>query len=209
MVDASGGVLVGPGYFRLDEPDHEPILIEQALGEARWDRKNRQFVFPVLKLKTKEVELVGEGTLAPPAPLDALAKPSADRGDIWTGSAHLVKPARFAGERPGEDPLVIDRGALRLSFQPADKKVFVERFEASGPQINATGALAFDLEERATSRFQSHAGQHRCPRRHAAHADAYRRPGAALVARARRRRRLQARGAAQRRVGGRFRRDAL
>ena len=144
MVDASGGVLVGPGYFRLDEPDHEPILIEQALGEARWDRKNRQFLFPLLKLKTKEVELVGEGALAPPAALDALAKPATDRGDIWTGSAHLVKPARFAGERPGEAPLVIDRGALRLSFQPADKKVFVERFEASGPQINAAGALAFD-----------------------------------------------------------------
>ncbi|BDV39078.1 DUF3971 domain-containing protein [Methylocystis bryophila] len=144
VIDASGGFLVGPGYFRLDEPDYEPILIEQALGEARWDRKNRQFLFPVLKLKTKEVELVGEGTLAPPAPLDALAQSAADRGDVWRGSAHLAKPAKFAPERPGEEPLLIDRGALRFSFQPAAKKIFIERFEASGPQLDGTGALAFD-----------------------------------------------------------------
>ncbi len=148
IADASGGVLVGPGYFRLDEPDHEPILIEQALGEARWDHKNRQFIFPVLKLKTKEVELFGEGTLAPPMPLDALsdpAEPAAEQsGDVWTGSAHLAKPAKFAPERPGQEPLRIDRGALRLSLHPADKKVFVERFEAFGPQLDGNGALAFD-----------------------------------------------------------------
>ena len=144
IVDASGGVLVGPGYFRLDEPDHEPILIEQALGEARWDRKNRHFVFPVLKFKTKEVELVGEGTLAPPTPLDAPAEPATNAVDVWTGSAHLARPAKFAPERPGEEPLRIDRGALRLSFRPTEKKVFVERFEAFGPQLDGTGALAFD-----------------------------------------------------------------
>ncbi|MGA9600232.1 MAG: AsmA-like C-terminal region-containing protein [Methylocystis sp.] len=144
IVDASGGVLAGPGYFRLDEPDHEPILIEQALGEARWDRKNRHFVFPVLKLKTKEVEFVGEGTLAPPAPLDSLAEPSTAQGDVWTGSAHLARPAKFAPERPGEEPLRIDRASLRLSFHPADKKLFIERFEVSGPQVDGTGALAFD-----------------------------------------------------------------
>ena len=144
IADASGGVLVGPGYFRLDEPDHEPMLIEQALGEARWDRKNRHFVFPVLKFKTREVELVGEGTLAPPTPLDALTEPSTGQGDVWTGSAHLARPARFAPERPGQEPLRIDRAALRLSFHAAEKKIFVERFEASGPQLDATGALAFD-----------------------------------------------------------------
>jgi len=144
IIDASGGVLAGPGYFRLDEPDYEPILIEQAFGEARWDRKNRHFVFPVLKLKTKEVELVGEGTLAPPTPLDALAESSTAQGDVWTGSARLARPAKFAPERPGEEPLRVDRASLRLSFYPADKKIFIERFEASGPQLEGTGALAFD-----------------------------------------------------------------
>jgi len=43
------GITIGAGYFRLDEPDFEPVMIQSISGARALDRKNRQFMISPIK----------------------------------------------------------------------------------------------------------------------------------------------------------------
>ncbi len=143
VVEAEGGVHIGSGFFRLDEPDFEPVMIETLSGSARWDRENRQFVLSPIKIKTGAYDATLEGALAPP-PSANLAPLDAAPSELWTGSLRLVKPTLVGPERKGQAPLRLDRAALRLELAPAQKKLVIQHFEINGPPIDVSGSLVFD-----------------------------------------------------------------
>jgi len=141
VAEAKGGVAIGAGFFRLDEPEHEPVLIERIDAETQWDRKSRQFILPALRVKTAGADMTLEGVMAPPP---SAGGETGAPAEIWTGSLQLSKPAQFGPERPGEAPLRIDRFALRLRLAPAEKRVDLENIVLKGPQIDASGSSTFD-----------------------------------------------------------------
>ncbi len=145
VAEASGGIAVGAGYFRLDEPDFEPVMIQSISGAAHWDRKNRQFMISPIKIRTGALDLTIEGALAPPTtsvslPPDAAA---AERNS-WIGSLRLAKSGSVGPERAGQSPLTLERSSLRLHLSPIQKKLAIEQFELAGPEVNLTGSAAVE-----------------------------------------------------------------
>jgi hypothetical protein len=146
VAEASGGITVGAGYFRLDEPDFEPVMIQSISGAAHWDRKNRQFVISPIKVKTGALDMTIEGALAPPATSVSLPPDAAPAEEgSWIGSLRLAKPTSVGPERAGQSPLTLERSSLRLHFSPIEKKLAIEQFELVGPEVNLTGSAAVDL----------------------------------------------------------------
>jgi len=145
VAEASGGITVGAGYFRLDEPDFEPVMIQSVSGAAHWDRKNRQFVISPIKIRTGALDMTIEGALAPPATSVSLPPDATSTdGDSWIGSLRLAKPSSVGPERAGQSPLTLERSSLRLRLSPNQKKLAIEQFELVGPEVNLAGSAAVD-----------------------------------------------------------------
>ncbi len=144
VVEANGGITVGAGYFRLDEPDYEPVMIQSLSGSAHWDRKNRQFLISPVKIRTDALDLAIEGELAPPASANVPPGAEPTKDNFWIGSLRLAKPTNVGPERAGQPPMPLDRSSLRLRFSLAQKKLMLEQFELVGPEVNVAGSAAID-----------------------------------------------------------------
>ncbi|HYA79671.1 MAG TPA: hypothetical protein VED87_01915, partial [Methylocystis sp.] len=87
VVEASGTARAGAGFFRLNEPDHEPVMIEQITLSAAWDKQRRQFALAPIRLKTAGLDMTLQGEIAPAS--SASADPVAE-GDLWFASLRLA-----------------------------------------------------------------------------------------------------------------------
>jgi hypothetical protein len=139
VLEAKGSFGAGSGYFRLEDPDHEPMLIDHFSAEAHWDRHSRQFVVEPVTFKARGTELTFKGSATPQI------AGTGDRTDSWAISAALAKPGRFGAERAGDKSLIVDRAVFAAHFKPRDKTLSVDKFEAGGPDLNAaaSGSVAW------------------------------------------------------------------
>ncbi|MGJ0510079.1 MAG: AsmA-like C-terminal region-containing protein [Methylocystis sp.] len=142
VLDAKGAFEVGKGFFRLDEPDHEPVMIDRIAGEAVWSRHERKALIGPVQFKAGGFDMALTGEAAAPAELPPGADPGAD---AWTISMRLVRPTQVAPERAGEKIVVLDEGGLQARLMAGQGRVLVDRFALSGPEVRATatGALLF------------------------------------------------------------------
>jgi len=152
VVEASGKAQVGAGFFRLNEPDHEPVMIEQLSLAAAWDKAHRQFALRPIRVKTAGLDMTLEGEIAPPSA--ASAEPVAS-GDLWLASLRLSKPCVFQPERAGQKPLRIERAAMRSRLDLKQKTFSTERFEVTAPLLNAAGAFAIDFAPELHARVET------------------------------------------------------
>ena len=145
--DAKGGFEVGQGYFRLDEPDHEPVMIDRIAGQATWRRHERKLVLDPVQFKAGGFDM----TLAGEASAPAETAPGADPGaDAWTIGLKLQKPAEVAPERARQRPVVIEQGGLDARLMYGQGRVLVDRLAFTGPEgrFAASVGLTFRGETR-------------------------------------------------------------
>jgi hypothetical protein len=142
LLEAKGGLEIGKGFFRLEEPDHEPVMIDRIAAQAVWDRRARKLVIAPFQFKAGGFDMAIAGEAAAPAELPAGADPGAD---AWTIAMRLVKPTQVAPERAGEKVVPINEGALQARLMHGQGRVLVDRFAFSGPDVRiaSTGALAY------------------------------------------------------------------
>ncbi|HEV2957822.1 MAG TPA: AsmA-like C-terminal region-containing protein [Xanthobacteraceae bacterium] len=140
-----GQIIIGAGL--LVDP-HEPLSrlrIDEAQVNLRWDAARRLLLMPIeISSGENRVSLLGQ--LEPPR----------TRGAPWavaiTGGR--IELAALDGKR--EQPLVLDRVAMRGRIDPAGHRVEIERAEMSGGSVgvNFAGALdASGTEPRLTGSF--------------------------------------------------------
>jgi len=135
VLEANGRIRVGPGFFRLEDPDHEPVMIEAVSGAMHWDRELRQFVIAPIDFKAGGFDMALEGSaVAPRADGEAGALPGA--GGAWSFSIRLAKPTVVAPERAREKGVAIERGVLDASYRQNEKKLVFDKFAFSGPDVN-------------------------------------------------------------------------
>lgn len=139
VLEASGNFGAGAGYFRLEERDHEPIMVDDVAGAVRWDANLRQFSIEPVAIKVGGAQLSVRALATPPR-----AGVKDGNADFWTISAALAQPGRLGSERPGEKTLIIDRGILSAKFAQAEKKVTIEQFEIAGPDLHVGATAAVD-----------------------------------------------------------------
>jgi hypothetical protein len=126
MKSLQGGFSLGAGYFRIDDPDDEPTLVDEATGRVNWDPEARRYSFDKIEALAGASHFKVEGWLAPPS------------GDERAWRAHFHSgDSVLAGERPGELPVPIDDAVFEAHFLPADQRAVLDRFAVHGPHLQA------------------------------------------------------------------------
>ena len=132
--EATGRALVGPGFLRLEDPDHEPLFFEEISAAFRWDPANKQIVISPIQFFAGETQFVAEGAVhAPPRPEDG-----------WRVVLGLAKPGGFAPERPTDKFMPIETASLDGRFFLEDKRFDIARIELVGPEVAAAATGVFD-----------------------------------------------------------------
>ena len=149
LLRASGRVEIGKGFFRLDEPDHEPVMIEHIGATATWDKAARKLVLSPVDFRAGgfDMAILGEARAPPELP------PGADPGaDAWGVTLRLAKPTLVAPERAAQKPVAIDAGVFEGRFMHGPGKIIVDRFAFSGPEVKAalTASVAYRDELRVS-----------------------------------------------------------
>jgi hypothetical protein len=123
-----GRFALGAGYFKLDDPDHEPFLIDEATGEVAWEPATGRYSFTNLQLLSGATHVNAAGWLAPPTPAQS----------AWV--AHLESSDTvFAGERPGEAALALDQVRFDAHVLPQGPTFVIDRLSIHGPTVNGEG----------------------------------------------------------------------
>ena len=114
----------GAGYFKLADPDHEPMLIDEMTGALDWDVANQVVVVSKAELFAGETHLTVSGQMSPPVKAE----------DAWTVDLR-AGPGMIGPERPGEKAIPLTEGVLLAHVQPQAQKVTIDRFAFSGPDV--------------------------------------------------------------------------
>jgi hypothetical protein len=119
---ATGQFNLGAGYFRFDDPDDEPLLIDSVDGQFHWEPATRRILVDGVRMKAGGTKLDAKGAVTPPVL----------EGDPFNVNFQLAEPAIRGAERPGEKPIKIDRGELTARFMAKDKRILIDRMSFAG-----------------------------------------------------------------------------
>ena len=122
IAHATGGFDLGSGYLRLDDPDHEPLMVDAVSTAFAWDGAMRQIRIDKVSLKAAAMQFEAAGTLTPPR----------NEGDAWQIAMTLPTPGTFSPERPGEQKIVVQSGRFDAKILPADKHVAIDTLSFTG-----------------------------------------------------------------------------
>lgn len=122
VAQAAGEFKMEAGYFRVEDPDDEPLMIDAASGRFHWEPETRRILFDDARMKSGASQFAIAGTVTPPAL----------EGDPFAFSFHLAEPGIFGAERPGEKPITIERGELTARFLSKEKRIAIDHAGFNG-----------------------------------------------------------------------------
>jgi hypothetical protein len=127
-IEAMGGrFTLGAGYFKLDDPDHEPFFIDEATGDVAWDPAARRYRFDNLQLLSGATHMFAAGWATPPTRTEPAWISHFQSGDTV-----------FAAERPGEKPITIQQATFDAHFYAGQGRLVLDRLAVRGPTVNGT-----------------------------------------------------------------------
>ena len=118
-----GRLVLGSGFFRLNDPDHEPLELQSITVPFRFDGPSRSVLVEPSAIATETANYQFEGRL----------RPTAGSDDGWAFDADgkgVVGP-----ERPNETPILLDRIEAALRVEPVDRHLFIDKLHVNGPQV--------------------------------------------------------------------------
>jgi len=137
IVESSVGTFkLGSGYFRLDDPDDEPMMVDDITGRFHWEPSTRRIVMDEAKLSAGPSQFVAAGVVTPPV----------YEGDAFAANFFLSKPGIFGAKRPGEKPLTIEHGDFAARLMTKEKRFVIDRLSFSGADFGF--AMAGDVDWR-------------------------------------------------------------
>jgi len=151
ILEASGQAEMGRGYFRFDEPDHEPVMIEKIAAVATWDRAGQKLAIAPIVFKAGGFDMAIVGDARPPVGTTSIADAASLDGP-WTIGLRLKAPTAVAPERAGEKSVRIDSGVLNARLFHDERQIVFDKFAFAGPHthIDLSGALSWRDDIRIT-----------------------------------------------------------
>jgi Protein of unknown function/AsmA-like C-terminal region len=131
---AHGRFVFSSGYLRLDDPDHEPIFIDEITGGFLWTPAEHRFLIEPVQVFAGDTHFTVSGEVAPGVTPD----------EPWRIALGLTEPGGLAAERPGERQLVVEKSVFDGRLALADKTLFIDKLEASGPHLGFAATGEFD-----------------------------------------------------------------
>ena len=121
---AYGNFSIGAGYFKLDDPDHEPLLIDSVAGGFHLDSTTNGVAIDRTELRA------GESVFGLTGHVDLPHNP----GDPWAVRADAS--GTFGTERPGEKPIRIAHAGMKFRVLPGERRFVVDKLDVDGPEID-------------------------------------------------------------------------
>lgn len=120
--EAAGAFKMDAGYFRIEDPSDEPLMIDALSGRFHWEPSTRRVLFDDARMKSGGSQFAVEGTVTPPVL----------EGDPFAINFHLAQPGVYGAERPGEKPITIERGDLAARFLSKEKRIVIDHMGFNG-----------------------------------------------------------------------------
>jgi hypothetical protein len=118
---------LGAGYFKLDDPDHEPFLVDEITGGWSWDAATQRFLIENIQLFADQTHVFFDGSVTPPS----AANPD------WVADMSSSDTV-LAGERPGEQPVRLDQALFHARYLTDERRLVVDNFSIAGPGANGS-----------------------------------------------------------------------
>lgn len=128
ITSAQGTFGLGSGFFRIDDPDAEPLLLDAVTGGFHLDAARTGIAIDRTELHGPTTDFALTGHVDLPRAM----------GQPWGGRAELS--GAFLPERPGERPIRIDRGAFAFRSFPSDNRILLDTAQISGPDVDFSGS---------------------------------------------------------------------
>ena len=131
--EAKGRFSLGAGYFKLDDPDFEPLLIDSATGGFHLDPVANVVLIDATELRAGESDFVMTGRIGLPRAA----------GEAWT--INTQASGIFGAERPGEKPIKIAHSGMAFRVLPNERRFVIDKIDVSGPDVTfeTSGDLQF------------------------------------------------------------------
>jgi hypothetical protein len=127
LASMEGRFGLGAGYFKLDNPDHEPFLVDEVTGGLRWDSATQRFLVENVQLFAAETHVFFDGVVTPPS----AANPA------WDADLNSTDTV-LGGERPGEQPIVLAKAGFQARYFANEQRLTVDNFAISGAGANGS-----------------------------------------------------------------------
>lgn len=137
LSEANASFSLGPGFFRLEDPDQEPLLIERCTGGFHWNGAVRRIEIDRTVYEEGSTRFVVGGAMTPPL----------NEGEPWTISMATSEAGVLGPDRIGQRPVVIDGGQFTARLFPDRKQMIIDRFAfGSGKEGGLAMAGQIDWE---------------------------------------------------------------
>lgn len=123
LAGLDGQVKLGPGYFRLNDPDHEPLLVDAVTVPVRFDADKRALVVAAAAIRTDTSDYTFSGQLLPPSETSTWAFNARGSGTVGP-------------ERPNETPIAIENVTAAIRLDPVAGRLTIDRLDIAGPQVD-------------------------------------------------------------------------
>ena len=137
LLEAAGGVDLGAGVLRLDDPDFEPTFMDSISARAHWNSAERNVVVDKIGYVEGGTHFTVAGRIVPPA----------HEGETWLVDLALSEPGLFAPARKGEEPLPVERGDFRGRLDLGAKTFLIDRLSFKPRNSGFAVAGAVDWNE--------------------------------------------------------------
>ena len=115
---AAGGVTLGSGFYRLDDPDQEPVFVNGIDAALHWDGATRHIEIDPVDYVAGTTHLKIGGSIVPPI----------NEGQPWQIRMATLGPGVFGSDRKGQQPVAIDEASLEGRLELDQKRFDVDRF---------------------------------------------------------------------------------
>jgi hypothetical protein len=120
--EATGQFKMDAGYFRIEDPDDEPLMIDELSGRFHWEPSTRRILLDDARMKSGASQFAIAGAVTPPVL----------EGDPFILKFNLAEPGIYGAERPGEKPITIERGELTARFLSKEKHIVIDHLGFNG-----------------------------------------------------------------------------
>ena len=133
LLEAAGGLDLGRGFLRLDDPDFEPAFVDAITTAVHWNGADRSIVVDKIGYVEGGSRFTSAGRVVPPS----------HEGESWLVDLALSEPGLLAPARKGEEPIPIENGDFRGRLDLDAKTFFIDRlsFKPQRSGVAAAGAV--------------------------------------------------------------------
>ncbi len=125
---AGGRATLGPGFYRLDDPDQEPVFVDAITAALHWDGATRHIQIDPVDYVAGTTHFTVGGSIVPPL----------NEGQAWQVRIATAKPGVLGPDLKGQAPVTIDDASLEGRLELDQKRFDIDRFALR----TGTGGLA-------------------------------------------------------------------